>query len=53
MYMIINTKSVNMWGLIHDIYGKDKVYEVMNDTKKFPKVFNNALKSIEKEELCI
>jgi hypothetical protein len=43
----------NIWGLIHDIYGKDKVYEVMNDLKQFPEVFNNALKSIGKEELCI
>lgn len=43
----------NIWGLIHDIYGKDKVYEVINDPKKFPKIFNKALKEIGKEELCI
>lgn len=43
----------NIWGLIHDIYGKEKVYEVVSNPKLFPEIFNKALQHIGKEALSI
>lgn len=35
-----------IWGVIHDCFGKKVVYEVMNNLKSFPEVFNSAVERI-------
>ncbi|NBI05399.1 DUF5700 domain-containing putative Zn-dependent protease [Senegalia massiliensis] len=42
-----------IWGLIHDIYGKEKVFEVLKKPKEFPKEFNKALNQIGRTDLII
>jgi hypothetical protein len=43
----------DIWGLIHDVYGKEMVYDTLKDLKKFPEVFNASLKKIGRDDLCI
>lgn len=43
----------DIWGLIHDIYGKNKVFETLANPKKFPEVFNSALLKIGRSDLEI
>jgi len=42
-----------LWGVIHDVFGKEKVFETIKNPKEFPSVFNAALKAIGKEEYII
>lgn len=42
-----------VWGLIHDVYGREKVFNTLKNPKEFPSVFNAALKEIGREDLCI
>lgn len=42
-----------LWGLIHDVFGKKKVFETIRNPKDFPGVFNEALKAIGREEYMI
>ena len=40
-----------VWGLIHDVYGREKVFETLKNPKQFPEVFNSALKEIGRTDL--
>lgn len=42
-----------VWGLIQDVYGRDKVFETLRNLKQFPEVFNSALKEIGRTDLFI
>lgn len=35
-----------IWGLIHDIYGKEKLYSLLNNLDEFPYYYNKALENI-------
>ncbi len=41
----------DLWGLIHDIYGKDMVFKILTDLKQFPEVLNNAFEKINRGDL--
>lgn len=41
------------WGLIHDTFGKEKVFQVLNNPKLFPTTLNEALKKIGRDDLSI
>lgn len=43
----------NLWGLIHDVYGKEKVFETIQDLSKFTEVLNPALERIGRKDLNI
>jgi hypothetical protein len=43
----------DVWGLIHDVFGAEKVFEVLTDLKQFPIAFNSALEKIGRIDLCI
>ncbi|MEG2916849.1 MAG: DUF5700 domain-containing putative Zn-dependent protease [Clostridium sp.] len=43
----------DIWGLIHDVYGKDKVYELFENPKEFASYYNKALKTIGRMDLEI
>lgn len=43
----------DIWGIIHDCFGKDVVYDTINNLSKFPEVFNSALEKIGKDDLKI
>lgn len=45
--------GAEIWGLIHDIYGKDKVYEILSSSGEFIKYYNEALVRIGREDLVI
>jgi hypothetical protein len=38
----------DIWGVIHDVFGKEKVYEVFKNPECFPEVFNDAVRKIGK-----
>lgn len=42
-----------IWGLIHDVYGSWKVFELLKDLKDFPAAFNAALEKIGRTDLKI
>lgn len=42
-----------VWGLIHDVYGREKVFYLLKNLNEFPEVYNNALKHIGRYDLCI
>ncbi|MCB2291184.1 hypothetical protein LGK97_15750 [Clostridium sp. CS001] len=42
-----------VWGLIHDVYGREKVFDTLKNLKQFPKIFNSALKEIGRTDLFI
>jgi hypothetical protein len=42
-----------VWGLIHDVYGREKVFDTLKNLKQFPEVFNGALKEIGRTDLLI
>ncbi len=42
-----------IWGIIHDCFGKDKVYATLRDIKKFPDVFNQALRQLNADQYAI
>lgn len=42
-----------IWGIIHDCFGKEKVYEALRNPKGFPAVYNAALKKLGHEEFII
>lgn len=43
----------DIWGVIHDVFGKEKVYEVFKNTELFPDVYNAAVRKIGKEQYTI
>lgn len=43
----------DIWGLIHDIYGSWKVFELIKNPKEFPTAFNSALEKIGRADLKI
>lgn len=45
--------GADMWGLIHDVYGRQKVFELLKNPIDFFKYYNNALIKINKQDLCI
>ena len=45
--------GTEIWGLIHDVFGKEKVFELLNNPKHFPEALNKALRKIEREDLLI
>jgi hypothetical protein len=36
----------DIWGIIHDCFGKDAVYDAVRNPQSFPDVFNRALKML-------
>ncbi|MBI9015594.1 MAG: hypothetical protein JEZ08_25470 [Clostridiales bacterium] len=42
-----------IWGLLHDTYGTEEVFDILRDMENFEVYFNKALKQIEKEELLL
>lgn len=38
----------DVWGVIHDVFGKEKVFEVFKNPKFFPEVYNEAVRKIGK-----
>ncbi len=42
-----------LWGVIHDAFGKEKVFETIRNLKEFPKVYNDSVKKIGKEAYMI
>lgn len=40
----------DIWGVIHDVFGKDKVYEVFRNPDIFLEVYNDAVIKIGKEK---
>lgn len=45
--------GADIWGLIHDTYGREKVFELLKNPRYFLKYFNEALLKINREDLCI
>lgn len=45
--------GADIWGLIHDTYGREKVFELLENPKHFFKYFNEALFKINREDLLI
>ena len=43
----------DIWGIIHDCFGKDMVYKTLKNPMKFPHVFNKALEQLGHEEFKI
>ena len=43
----------DIWGLIHDVYGKEKVFEMLANPKQFREVYNSALGKIGRSDLAI
>ncbi|MDF2672567.1 MAG: putative zinc dependent peptidase [Clostridiales bacterium] len=43
----------DIWGVIHDVFGKEKVYEVFKNPECFPDVYNEAVKKIGKDMYTI
>lgn len=43
----------DLWGLIHDVYGKDKVFDTIRHLDRYKEVLNSALTSIGREDLLI
>lgn len=48
---LMHTKNyfigTEVWGLIHDVYGKEKLYEILNDVDNFSEYYNDALEQID------
>lgn len=42
-----------IWGIIHDCFGKDAVYETLENPGNFPEIFNRALERLGHEEFKI
>lgn len=42
-----------IWGIIHDCFGKDAVYETLENPGRFPEIFNRALEKLGHEEFKI
>ncbi|MBI9011024.1 MAG: hypothetical protein JEZ08_02240 [Clostridiales bacterium] len=42
-----------IWGLIHDHYGKEKLYWLLNNLDEFTSYYNDALRTLNKDELMI
>lgn len=45
--------GADIWGVIYDMYGKEKIADIMLNLDQFANVFNNALRTINKNELLI
>jgi len=45
--------GADIWGLIHDIYGRETVFELLMNPKHFFEYYNKALLKISREDLCI
>lgn len=43
----------DIWGLIHDTYGKDVVFNTLANPMKFRELYNNALQKINRSDLMI
>ena len=43
----------DIWGVIHDVFGKEKVYHVIKNLDQFPDVYNAAVRKIGKEKYTI
>ncbi len=43
----------DIWGIIHDCFGKEKVYETLRNPESFKEVYNKALEEIGHEEFRI
>lgn len=43
----------DIWGVIHDCFGKSVVYETLKNPQSFPEVFNDALRKLGRIDLLI
>lgn len=42
-----------IWGVIHDVFGKERVFEVLYDLDSFPDAYNQAVKRLDFHQYCI
>ncbi|MHA1303665.1 MAG: DUF5700 domain-containing putative Zn-dependent protease [Candidatus Heimdallarchaeaceae archaeon] len=42
-----------IWGLLHDTYGKERTFEILKNLHQFPEAYNEALKKIGRVDLLI
>jgi hypothetical protein len=45
--------GADVWGIIHDTYGREKVFELLRNPSQFFKYYNEALLKINRKDLCI
>lgn len=45
--------GADIWGLIHDEFGKEKVFELFDEPKDIFSVYNQSLKNIGRKDLMI
>lgn len=45
--------GADIWGLIHDVYGRETVFELLKHPKHFFEYYNKALISKNRKDLCI
>ncbi|MEG2917907.1 MAG: DUF5700 domain-containing putative Zn-dependent protease [Clostridium sp.] len=43
----------DIWGIIHDCYGKDVVFDTLSNINKFPDIYNSAVSKIGRYDLVI
>jgi hypothetical protein len=43
----------DIWGIIHDCFGKEAVFDTVKDPGRFPDIFNRALEKLCREDLKI
>lgn len=43
----------DIWGIIHDVFGKEKVYDTLQNLAHFAATFNAALEHIGKTKYCV
>lgn len=45
--------GADIWGLMHDIFGRERVFELLRDPSSFFEYYNKALMKIDRTDLCI
>lgn len=43
----------DLWGLIQDVYGKEKVFDTLKSLRQFPEVINSAFNKIGRKDLML
>jgi len=52
-HFLLYSMGNDLFGVIHDVFGKDKVYEVVQNPKIFVETFNKAVISLDKPKYII
>ncbi len=53
MQFLLYSLGNDLYGVIHDVFGKDKVFEVIKNPKMFIQTFNDAVRAIDRADLQI